>query len=255
MAQQSRRDRTVISRDKFDAAIFDLDGVVTRTAELHFLAWKRMFDEYLTEWAGREGRKQEPFGSQDYQRHVDGRPRYEGVRVFLASRGIELPQGSPEDGPDKETLGGLGNRKNAIFHELLRQGGVKIYEHGVALVRELRAKGFRTAVVTASKNCRAVLDAAGIADLFDARVDGVVAAKQDLPGKPEPDTFLKAAELLGVEPSRAAVFEDAEAGVEAGHRGGFGLVVGVDRVGHGPALARSGAHVVVTDLAEIEVRQ
>ncbi len=255
MAHGDRRERTAISHADFDAVIFDLDGVITRTAEVHFLAWKRMFDEYLSEWARREGREQAPFDGLDYQRHVDGRPRYEGVKTFLASRGIELPQGSPEDGPDKETIRGLGNRKNEMFRALLRQGGVRVFEHAVALVRALREKGFRTAVVTSSRNGRDVLDAAGITDLFDVRVDGLVAAELGLPGKPAPDAFLKAAELLGVEPSRAAVFEDAESGVEAGRRGHFRLVVGVDRVGHGPALARSGAHVVVTDLAEIEVRQ
>lgn len=254
MAQASRRDRTAISREHFDAVVFDLDGVITRTAEVHFLAWKRMFDEYLSQWAQREGRKQEPFGSQDYQRHVDGKPRYEGVKAFLASRGIELPYGKPEDGTDKETVCGLGNRKNEIFRKLLREGGVRVFEHAVDLVHRLRDKGFGIAVVTSSKNCKDVLEAAGIEDLFDVRVDGLVAARDGLVGKPAPDTFMAAAERLGSRPERVAVFEDAESGVEAGHRGHFRLVVGVDRVGHGPELARAGADVVLTDLAEVEVR-
>lgn len=243
------REKTINTAD-FDAVIFDLDGVVTRTATVHARAWKRVFDEYLERRA--EGVPFEPFAIEtDYPRYVDGKPRYDGVRSFLASRGITLPEGDPSDGPDQETVCGLGNRKNLLYNELLDAGGVEVFEDAVEQIRKWRVLGLRTAIVSSSKNCAAVLRAAGLSDLFDVRVDGVAADELRLPGKPAPDFFLKAAELLGVEPARAVVFEDAVAGVQAGRAGGFGWVVGVDRVGAKEALLASGADIVVGDLRQL----
>lgn len=245
------RERTV-TRDDFDAVIFDLDGVVTRTATVHARAWKRVFDDFLRERAELAGERFEPFQIDvDYPRHVDGKPRYDGVRDFLASRGIELPEGEPDDPPDRATVCGLGNRKNELYNELLESGGVEIFEDTVERIRHWRRLGFKTAIVSSSRNCGAVLGAAGLTDLFDVRVDGSVAARLGLEGKPAPDIFVKAAELLGVEPARAVVFEDAVSGVEAGRAGGFGWVVGVDRVGAKEALLESGADTVVSDLREL----
>jgi len=243
-----------ISRLDYDAFIFDLDGVVTRTAKVHAAAWKELFDEYLSHRAQREGQTFQPFAiDTDYLRYVDGKPRYEGVRSFLESRGITLSYGSPEDQPNKETVCGLGNKKNQLFHELLKRHGVEVYRSTVELIRQLRSKGFKTAIVSSSKNCSAVLEAAHIVDLFDTQVDGVDAERLGLKGKPAPDIFLEAANRLGVDPQRAVVAEDAIAGVKAGSSGKFGLVIGVDRGKQEQALKNNGADVTVADLAEITV--
>jgi beta-phosphoglucomutase family hydrolase len=233
------------------ACLFDLDGVLTPTALVHAAAWKQMFDAYLRERAAQTGQPFEPFdAAADYERYVDGKPRYDGVRSFLASRGIELSEGTPADPAGAETVCGLGNRKDELVVDLLRRG-VEPYPGSVRYVRAVRDAGLHRAVVSASVHCAEVLEAAGIADLFEVRIDGIVAAERRLRGKPAPDTFLAAAEGLGVPPSAAAVFEDALAGVEAGRAGGFGFVVGVDRVGQAEALREHGADVVVSDLAEL----
>lgn len=235
--------------DRLDAVIFDMDGVATDTASVHTRAWKRLFDDFLSSRAG-----QAPFDPDaDYRRYVDGKPRSDGVRDFLASRGIHLPEGDADDPPDRETVRGLGNRKNGFFRAALAEEGAQPYPSTVALVRELRARGVGTAIISASRNMDEVLEAAGITGIFDARVDGVVAAELGLAGKPDPAVFIEAASRLGVPPDRAAVVEDALAGVEAGRRGGFGLVIGVDRTGHPDDLLRSGADVVVGDLGELQV--
>jgi beta-phosphoglucomutase family hydrolase len=238
--------------DGVSACLFDLDGVLTQTAKVHAAAWKQMFDDYLRRRAGRTGEAFVPFDPvEDYDQYVDGRPRYDGVRSFLASRGIELPEGQPDDPPGAETVHGLGNRKNEIVLELIREHGVEPYEGSVRYVQAARDAGLRRAVVSSSTNCRDVLKAAGIQDLFEKIVDGVVAERDQLRGKPAPDTFLAGARALGVEPARAAVFEDALAGVEAGRAGRFGFVVGVNRVGQADALRAHGADVVVDDLADL----
>jgi beta-phosphoglucomutase family hydrolase len=234
------------------AVIFDLDGVVTRTADLHAEAWKRLFDAYLTVRARKLGEPFRPFDLRsDYRRFVDGKPRYEGVRSFLASRGIQLPYGSPEDGPEQESVCGLGNRKDLHFRAALTKTGGNPYPTTLELIATLRRRGVATAIVSSSRNCQVVLEAAGIRELFDVKVDGVDAAELGLPGKPDPAVFLEAARRLGVAPEHAAVVEDAIVGVEAGRRGGFGLVVGVDRANESRALAATGADVVVGDLAEL----
>jgi alpha,alpha-trehalase len=241
-----------IDKNQFDAVLFDLDGVVTQTAKVHAASWKQLFDKYLEQRSG--GKDWDPFDiATDYVRYVDGKPRYEGVKSFLESRGIDLPWGTPEDSPDEETICGLGNRKNSFFHEMLEKDGVTVYESATTLIAMLREKGFKTAVVTSSKNCVAVLEAAGLKDLFDARVDGTHIESEGLKGKPDPDIFLKAARELGTSPQRAVVFEDAESGVAAGKKGGFGLVIGVDRTGHGDELLRRGADRIVTDLSQVTV--
>jgi alpha,alpha-trehalase len=235
-----------------DALLFDLDGVVTRTAALHAEAWKRTFDELLAE---REAREKQPLSRfdavEDYRAHVDGRPREDGVRAFLASRGIVLPEGEPDDGPDRETVHGLARRKNACFRELLLTRGVERFASTTALAESARRAGLRTAVVTSSRNGAAVLAAAGLAETFDLLVDGTDLARLGLAGKPAPDLFLEAARRLEVSPDRAAVFEDARAGVAAARAGGFALVIGVDRAGQAAALRDAGAHRVVADLAEL----
>lgn len=234
------------------ACLFDLDGVLTRTALVHAAAWKEMFDGFLRERAARTG---EPFVAfdpvQDYRAYVDGMPRADGVRSFLASRGIVLPEGEPDDPPGAETVHGLGNRKNELVLERIVNAGVQVYPGSVRYLHAVRQAGLARAVVSASANTAAVLESAGLGDLFDVRVDGVVAVERGLRGKPAPDTFLLAAEQLGVEPPAAAVFEDALAGVEAGRAGRFGFVVGVDRTGHAQELRDRGADVVVQDLAEL----
>lgn len=234
------------------ACLFDLDGVLTKTAAVHAAAWKQMFDAFLRGRAGRPGEILDPFDAlHDYDSHVDGKERNDGVRSFLRARGIELPEGAHGDPAEADTIVGLGNRKNELVLEMLRRGGVDAYAGSVRFVRAVREAGLGSAVVSASTNCREVLDAAGIAALFDVRVDGVTAEEQRLAGKPAPDMFLAAAELLGAEPASAAVFEDSLAGVEAGRAGRFALVVGVDRVGQAGALRAHGADVVVADLAEL----
>jgi len=245
---------TTIDRAGFDAAIFDLDGVITRTATLHARAWKQMFDDYLRRRGERDQREYAPFDIEaDYLRYVDGKPRYDGVRSFLQARGIDLARGDPHDPPTLETICGLGARKNELFNLLIDREGAEAFEHAVDLVKRLSAAGFRTAVVSSSKNCAAILRSVGALDLFDARVDGTHAEARGLRGKPAPDTFLAAAEELGVAPKRAVVFEDALVGVAAGRAGGFGRVVGVDRTGQAAALLEHGADVVLDDLAAIEV--
>jgi len=232
--------------------LFDLDGVLTKTAEVHSAAWKQMFDVYLEERAERTGAEFAPFDPvNDYDEYVDGKPRYEGVQSFLTARGIELPRGEPSDPPGAETVDGLGNRKNAILLRLIHERGVEPYEGSVRYVEAAREAGLRRAVVSSSTNCRDVLAAAGIEDLFEVRIDGVVAEREHLRGKPAPDTFLAGARALGADAAEAAVFEDALAGVAAGRAGGFAFVVGVDRTGQAKALREHGADVVVTDLGEL----
>ncbi len=235
-----------------EACLFDLDGVLTRTADVHAAAWKEMFDAYLVARAGRDGRELAPFELPlDYTAHVDGKLRQDGVRDFLASRGIELPEGTPDDPPSAETVNGLGNRKNVLLLDLIHTRGVATYERSVAFVRAAASAGLRRAVVSASRNCQEVLRAAGIEDLFEVRIDGTVAAERGLPGKPAPDMFLAAAGALGVDRTVSAVFEDAVSGVAAGRAGGFAFVVGVDRVGHADALRANGADTVVDDLGDL----
>ncbi len=240
---------------RYRAALFDLDGVVTKTAVVHAAAWKTLFDGFLELHAGRTGQKFVPFTVDgDYLDYVDGKPRYDGVESFLAARGITLPYGDPADPPERETVCGLGNRKDEMFVAQLERDGVEVYPASVSMIRQLLDAGTATAIVSASNNCRLVLETAGIADLFQTRVDGLEATRLSLQGKPAPDTFLEAARRLAVEPAQAVVFEDALAGVEAGRRGAFGWVVGVDRTGNRNALAAHGADVVVADLGEIAVR-
>lgn len=237
----------------FEAAIFDLDGVLTRTARVHAAAWKAMFDAFLQQHAGREGGHFVPFDAvQDYRRYVDGKPRYRGVASFLAARGIELPYGTPQDPPEAMTVCALGNRKNRCFLALIEEEGVERYDSSIALLRHLREAGMKTAVVSSSRNCAAILEAAGIEALFDARVDGTDIGPGRLSGKPDPDIFVEAARRIGVAPARAVIIEDALSGVEAGRRGGFGCVVGVDRSDQAAALLARGADIVVKDLAELD---
>jgi beta-phosphoglucomutase family hydrolase len=241
-----------ISADRFDAVLFDLDGVLTDTAKVHAASWKTMFDEYLHLRAQREGVPFVPFDVEgDYLRHVDGKPRISGVRDFLRSRGIELPEGAPDDPPGSETVRGLGNRKNKLFNEILTSGGVDPYPDAVDAVKRILGLGVRTAVVSSSHNCEAVLRAAGLTELFELRVDGGVAERLQLAGKPAPDTFLAAASQLGVPAGRAVVVEDAISGVQAGRDGGFGLVIGVARGSDRQALEQNGAGLVVDTLAEV----
>ena len=233
------------------AILFDMDGVITDTAGIHAAAWKVTFDEYLQRLAKEKGETLRPFDvAEDYKAYVDGKPRYDGVRDFLKSRGLTLPEGTPADAPTVETVCGLGNRKDKLVAARLVEG-VDAYPGSVALLRYLRRVGVRTAVVTSSQHCQAILEAAHVEDVFDARVDGRLMAEEGLAGKPAPDSFLKAAEMLGVPPESAAVVEDAISGVQAGARGGFRLVIGVDRKGNAEELKANGAHVVVTDLAEL----
>jgi beta-phosphoglucomutase family hydrolase len=241
-----------ITRDKFDAVLFDLDGVLTATAKVHAAAWKKIFDEYLRKRATENNEPFQPFDIQsDYKLYVDGKSRYDGARDFLRSRGIHLPEGTPDSPPEDETVCGLGNRKDKIIQRVIESDGVEAYAGSVALVRHLRSQGIKTAVVTSSHHGGPVVEAAGIADLFDLRVDGNVIDRLKLAGKPAPDAYLKAAEDLGVEPKRAVVVEDALSGVQAGRNGGFGLVVGVARHDNADELKANGADMVVTDLGEM----
>jgi beta-phosphoglucomutase family hydrolase len=238
--------------DRTRACLFDLDGVLTDTASVHAAAWKQMFDDYLRARADRTGTPFEPFDvKRDYGPYVDGKPRLDGTRGFLASRGISLPEGEPTDGPDAETINGLAARKNGLVHEKINDLGVDVYPGSVRYLHAVRDAGLATAVVSSSANAELVLQVAGLTDLIDHRVDGVVAKDRHLAGKPSPDTFLAAADDLGVPREQAAVFEDALAGVEAGRAGRFGIVVGVDRLGQAEALREHGADVVVTDLADL----
>jgi beta-phosphoglucomutase family hydrolase len=233
------------------ACLFDLDGVLTRTATLHAEAWKATFDRFLRARSQETGEAYVAFTRQDYDAYVDGRIRLDGTRNFLRSRGVELPEGDPSDSPDALTVHGLSNDKNERVLELLLAGKVEVYEGSVRYVRACREAGLRTGVVSASANTTEVLESAGIAGLFGARVDGITARELGLAGKPAPDTFLAGARALGAAPDQAAVFEDALAGVEAGRAGGFALVVGVDRVGQAGELRARGADIVVRDLSEL----
>ena len=241
-----------VSRDQYDAVLFDLDGVITDTANLHATCWKQMFDEYLQKRARQTGEAFRPFDvASDYLLYVDGKPRFDGVRDFLKSRGIELPEGSPEDPTDAETVCGLGNRKNDLVNDAIAEVGVVPYDGSVQFIHRLRRDGFRIAVVTSSQNCTAVLQAAKLDELFEVRVDGNVINAKQLAGKPAPDTFLLAARLLGVEPKRTVVIEDAISGVQAGADGDFGLVIGIARKNNAEELKRHGADLVVRDLDEL----
>jgi beta-phosphoglucomutase family hydrolase len=244
--------RSTITRDRYDAVLFDLDGVITDTAKLHAACWKEMFDAYLEKHAAERGEAFRPFDiNMDYRLYVDGKPRFDGVRDFLGSRHIELREGTPDDPPQAETVGGLGNRKNELVNKIIANQGVEPYQGSVKLIRQLRNQKFKTAIVTSSQNCEAVLKAARLDGYFDVQVDGNEIEAKQLAGKPAPDTFLMAAKLLGVEPTRAVVIEDAISGVRAGCKGNFGLVIGVARNMNAEELRREGAHLVVTDLGEL----
>lgn len=236
----------------FHAAIFDLDGVITKTALVHSSAWEEMFNDYLLY---REQHYTESFRefthADDYLPYVDGLPRYKGVAAFLRSRGINIPYGDPSDAPDKETVCGLGNKKNIYFNRILERDGVDVYSSTVDLIMQMKAAGIRTGVASSSKNCEAVLDAAGLADLFETRVDGVVSAALGLKGKPEPDIFTTACANLGANPENSIVFEDAVSGVQAGKNGNFGLVIGIAREGNRHDLLNNGADLVVEDVEEL----
>ena len=241
-----------ITRDQFDAVLLDLDGVITDTASVHAACWKQMFDAYLQKRAAERGEPFRPFDIiSDYQRYVDGKLRYDGVRDFLASRNIHLPEGTPEDPVEAETVGGLGNRKDALVNRVISEHGVDPYEGSVTLIRQLRDQGFKLAVVTSSQNCEAVLKAAKLDADLKVHVDGNVIQARQLAGKPAPDAFLMAAKLLGVKPERAVVIEDAISGVQAGRNGHFGLVIGIARKANAEELQRQGAHLVVRDLSEL----
>lgn len=242
----------ILARRRFDAVIFDLDGVVAQTARLHAQAWKALFDEYREESGGRW----QPFDPDgDYRSYVNDKPCYDGIRSFLASRDIKIPHGRPEDPPEKGTVCGLANKKNIHFQKLLKQDGVEVYDAAVRLIKDLRYHGFKTAIISSSKNCAAVLKATGLEDLFDVRVDGVVSKEMGLKAKPSPDIFSEATRRLGVEPERVVVLDDALFGVKAGRDAGVGLVIGVDRTDHVTALYEKGAHRVVKDLGVITVEE
>jgi beta-phosphoglucomutase family hydrolase len=241
-----------ITREAFDAILFDLDGVITNTAEVHAACWKKMFDEYLRNRATQTGETFYPFDlASDYGLYVDGKPRFDGVRDFLTSRGIQLAEGESDDAPEAETVRGLGNRKNDLVNDIIEEQGVEPYEGTVRFIHQVRRKGFKIAVVTSSQNCTAVLRSARLDAFFEVRVDGNMIHEQQLAGKPAPDTFLVAAKLLGVEPIRTIVIEDAIAGVQAGRNGSFGLVIGIARKGNAKELGYHGADLVVEDLGEL----
>lgn len=245
---------TSIPAADYDALLFDLDGVITQSMNLHAQAWKQLFDDFLRTRAEAQGGPFQPFDlDHDYRTFVDGKPRYEGVRSFLDSRGIDLPQGETSDDPGLETVCGLGNKKNLYFQQQLETRGVEVYASSVQLIRQARSKGLKTAVVSSSKNCKMILESVGITELFDTRVDGAEVERLGLRGKPAPDMFLEAAQRLAVTPARSVVFEDAISGVKAGHDGHFGLVVGVDRTKHPDDLRENGANVVVEDLGELSL--
>jgi alpha,alpha-trehalase len=241
-----------LNRQLFDAVLFDLDGVLTDTASIHAVCWKKLFDDFLSRHAEASGEPFQPFDvKSDYAAHVDGKPRYDGVRDFLGSRGITLAEGSSADPPGDNTVQALGNHKDAFFDDALESQGVEVFQSSVDLVKQLRHDGMKTAVVSASRHCAEVLDAAGIADLFDTRVDGNTIEALGIVGKPAPDSFLEAARELGAEPSRAVVVEDAISGVQSGRAGGFGLVVGVARKDNARELMANGADMTVADLEEL----
>ncbi len=238
--------------EQITACLFDLDGVLTDTASVHKKAWKAMFDDYLRRRAEYTGEMFVAFDiDSDYLRYVDGKRREDGVRSFLVSRGIHLPEGNPDDIAEAETIEGLGNRKNAMFHQTLQSDGVEVFDGSRRYLEAVTQAGLRRAVVSSSANTEEVLKITGLDTFIEQRVDGVTMREENLPGKPAPDSFLRAADLLGVTPAHAAVFEDALAGVAAGRAGKFGFVVGVDRVGQAEQLRHDGADIVVTDLAEL----
>ena len=250
--KRSGSDLTLISPERYDAVLFDMDGVVTETAGIHAGCWKTMFDEYLQKWAAQNAQPFRPFEiDTDYKLYVDGKPRYRGVRDFLKSRAIVLPEGTPDDPPSAETVCGLGNRKNELVAGRIASEKAKAYPGTIAFILYLQRLAIKTALVTSSRNCDAVLKSAGVDDLFDVRVDGDAIDKQGIAGKPAPDSFLKAAEMLGVNPQRAVVIEDAISGVMAGARGRFGLVIGVARNNTPEELTSNGAHIAVNDLSEL----
>ncbi len=244
-------DEAAAATEPLEAAVFDMDGVVTRTARLHESAWKQLFDDYLRARAGAAGEAPRPFSAEDYRTHVDGRPRHAGIVAFLGSRGMSLPEGAHDDPSAAESVIGLGRRKNALFLELVEREGVEVDAATVRLVRDLRASGVRVGVATSSRNGETVLRRAGLDDLFDARVDGVSSAELDLRGKPAPDIFLECARRLGAPPARTLVVEDAASGVRAGHAGGFGLVIGVDRGDNWMRLREAGADWIVREMSEM----
>jgi beta-phosphoglucomutase family hydrolase len=241
-----------INLAEYEAVLSDLDGVITKTARLHAAAWKRLFDEYLAHLSTQTGTSFAPFDlEEDYRLHLDGKPRQEGVRDFLHSRGLELPLGNPDDSADLQTLYGLGNKKDAYFKIALRDTGVDVYPGTVEFLHLAERSGLKMAVVSSSHHCAEILEAVGLTPLFDIRVDGHDIDRLRLPGKPAPDSFWEAARRLAVHPRRAIVIEDALAGVRAGHAGGFGLVIGVDRRNQADALREHGADVVVEDLSAL----
>ncbi|MBT0767978.1 beta-phosphoglucomutase family hydrolase [Kineosporia sp. J2-2] len=249
---QTARPRDVGLPEHVLACLFDLDGVITDTASVHASAWKEMFDAYLAERAERLGEQFVPFDiATDYVKYVDGKRRQDGTRSFLTSRGITLPEGTADDSAQTESVNGLGNRKNNLVHEKIEKEGVTVYQGSVRYLEAAQAAGLRIAVVSSSANTAEILRVTGLEKFVETRIDAQAAIAAGLHGKPAPDTFVEGARRLGFEPAQAAVFEDAIAGVEAGHSGAFGIVVGVDRVGHGAALAQHGADVVVTDLAQL----
>lgn len=244
--------KNAITPDRYDAVLLDLDGVITDTANLHAACWKQMFDQYLQRRATLKREVFLPFDIvTDYRLYVDGKPRFDGVRDFLSSRGIRLPEGTVDDSPQQETVGGLGNRKNELVNQVIEKTGIEPYDGSVKLINQLNERGFKIAVVTSSQNCDVVLAAAKLNDCFEVKVDGNTIRAQHLAGKPAPDTFLTAAKLLGVKPARAVVIEDAISGIQAGLAGNFGLVIGVARKGNADELRKHGAHVVVNDLEEL----
>ena len=239
--------------DRLDAVVFDMDGVITDTATVHDRCWRSVFDDFLRARSACTGEALRLFDEEDYLRYVDGKPRYDGVASFLSSRGIALDRGLPSDAPGYDTVCAIGNLKDKEFERIVTKDGVTVFESTVSLIRSLRSHGISTALISSSRHAKAILAATGITDLFDAIVDGVDAEALELPGKPDPAIFLAAARQLEVSPSRAAVVEDALAGVEAGRRGGFGFVVGVDRISHADALRENGADVVVKDLSDLSL--
>lgn len=247
-----KKEKMTHEETKIKALIFDLDGVLTQTQHIHKEAWKKTFDQYLRT-IDDESVDKRPVDDNDYNVYIDGKPRYEGVKSFLRSRNVELPFGNPEDPPGRNTICGIGNRKNEFFHEIIDSGGVKIYHHAIDKLRKWREMGLKTAIVSSSKNCRKIIEKVGIADLFDARVDGMVSVERNLKGKPDPDIFLEAAKDLNVAPEYGVVFEDAISGVQAGQKGHFGLVVGVDRFDNGDALLENGADITIKDFDELDL--
>ncbi len=240
----------------FDAVVFDLDGVITQTAMVHAAAWKEMFDEYLRLREQRDGEPFKEFTHEgDYLPYVDGKPRYEGVKSFLESRGIHISYGDPSDSPDKETICGLGNRKNTKFQEVIKKTGVKVYPLAIAFIKDLKSNGIKVGVASSSKNCKLILETAGIEDLFETRVDGIISAELGLKGKPEPDIFITATHNLGSEPSRSIVVEDAVSGVQAGRKGQFLLTLGIARKNNEKELQENGADIVITSFEGVTTQR